>query len=138
MPGDHQMRHPNWTTRLPEALQKAMQKPFSWGEHDCCLFAADCVVAVCDFDPCKNIRGRYKTKTGAARILKIEFGDLESALSGFFTEIEPTKALRGDIVMFNGDDGKTLGVIWANKVWAVTESGAMPVNHQPIKAWRVE
>lgn len=132
------MRHPNWTTRLPETLQKATQKPFSWGEHDCCLFAADCVIAVCDFDPCEKIRGRYKTKAGAARVLKTKFGDLESALSRFFSEIEPERAIRGDIVMYNGDDGKTLGVIWAGKVWAVTESGAMPVNHQPVKAWRVE
>ncbi|WP_265494600.1 DUF6950 family protein [Providencia heimbachae] len=132
------MRHPNWTTRLPETLQKAMQNPFSWGEHDCCLFAADCVIAVCDFDPCKSVRGRYKTRTGAARVLKSEFGDIESALSRFFTEVSVEITSRGDIVMFDGDDGKTLGVIWANKVWAVTENGAMPVDHQPIKAWRVE
>lgn len=132
------MRHINWVTRLPETLQKATQKPFSWGEHDCCLFAADCVIAVCDFDPCEKIRGRYKTKAGAARVLKTEFGDLESALSRFFSEIGPEKAMRGDIVMFNGDDGKTLGVIWANKTWAVTNSGVCPVNFQPIKAWRVE
>ncbi|HHR6140381.1 TPA: DUF6950 family protein [Providencia alcalifaciens] len=132
------MRHPNWTTRLPETLEKATQKPFSWGQHDCCLFAADCAVAVCGIDIAEKARGRYKTKAGAMRVLKSEFGDLESGLSDFFAEIDPEKATRGDIVMFNGDDGKTLGVMWANKVWAVTESGAMPVNHQPVKAWRVE
>lgn len=132
------MRHPNWTTRLPETLQKAMQKPFSWGEHDCCLFAADCVIAACDFDPCESVRGRYKTRAGAARVLKAEFGDLESGLSGFFNEIEPATAFRGDIVMFIGPEGKTLGVLWANKIWSMTEGGAMPVDHQPIKAWRVE
>ncbi|MTB67982.1 hypothetical protein GKR48_14330 [Providencia sp. wls1943] len=132
------MRHPNWTIRLPETLQKATQKPFSWGLHDCCLFAADCAVAVCGIDIAEKARGRYKTKAGAMRVLKSEFGDLETGLSDFFAEIEPDRAMRGDIVMFNGDDGKTLGVIWANKVWAVTESGAMPVNHQPVKAWRVE
>ena len=79
MPGDQQMRHPNWTTQLPE-----------------------------------------------------------TGLLGFFQEIAPDKAIRGDIVMFDGDDGKTLGVLWANKIWAVTEDGARPVNHKPIKAWRVE
>lgn len=138
MRGDQRMRHPNWTTRLPETLQKAAQKPFSWGEHDCCLFTADCVMAICDFDPCATVRGRYKTKSGAVRVLKTEFGDIESALSHFFTEIPVGAASRGDIVMFNGDDGKTLGVLWANKIWAVTEDGARPVNFQLIKAWRVE
>lgn len=138
MPGDQQMRHPNWTTQLPETLRQAMQKPFVWGGHDCCLFAADCAIAVCGVDIAEKARGRYKTKSGAMRVLKSEFGDLETGLSGFFQEIEPDKAIRGDLVMFDGDDGKTLGVLWANKIWAVTEDGARPVNHKPIKAWRVE
>ncbi|EOJ8666828.1 MULTISPECIES: DUF6950 family protein [Providencia] len=132
------MRHPQWTIKLPETLRAAMSRPFSWGEHDCCLFAADCSLAVCGIDIAEKVRGRYKTKSGAMRVLKSEFGDLESGLSSFFTEIEPDKAIRGDIVMFNGDEGKTLGVLWAGKVWSVTESGVLPVNHQPIKAWRVE
>lgn len=132
------MRHPQWTIQLPETLRAAMSRPFSWGEHDCCLFAADCALAVCGIDIAEKVRGRYKTKSGAMRVLKSEFGDLESGLSSFFTRIEPDKATRGDIVMFNGDEGKTLGVLWAGKVWSVTESGVLPVNHQPIKAWRVE
>ncbi len=138
MRGDQQMRHPNWTIQLPEILQQAMHKPFSWGEHDCCLFAADCAIAVCGVDIAEKARGRYKTKSGAMRVLKAVFGDLETDLSGFFQEIAPNDAIRGDIVMFNGDDGKTLGVLWANKIWAVTDDGARPVNFQPIKAWRVE
>ncbi|EJD6581477.1 hypothetical protein M0L63_RS02045 [Providencia rettgeri] len=132
------MRHSNWAIQLPEALQQAIHKPFSWGEYDCCLFAADCALAVCGIDIAEKVRGRYKTKSGAMRVLKSEFGDLETGLSGFFQEIAPNDAIRGDIVMFNGDDGKTLGVLWANKIWAVTEDGARPVNFQPIKAWRVE
>ncbi|WP_423144303.1 DUF6950 family protein, partial [Proteus mirabilis] len=39
------MRHPQWTTRLPETLKNAINRPFVWGEHDCCLFASDCVIA---------------------------------------------------------------------------------------------
>ncbi|WP_272580933.1 DUF6950 family protein [Providencia sp. PROV266] len=132
------MRHPQWTIQLPETLRAAISRPFSWGEHDCCLFAADCAIAVCGIDIAAKVRGRYKTKSGAMRVLKSEFGDLESGLSSFFLEIEPDRATRGDIVMFNGDDGKTLGVLWASKVWSVTESGVLPVKHQSIKAWRVE
>lgn len=79
------------------------------GEHDCCLFAADCALAVCGIDIAEKVRGRYKTKSGAMRVLKSEFGDLESGLSSFFIEIEPDKATRGDIVMFHGDEGKLLG-----------------------------
>ncbi|WGL97226.1 hypothetical protein QE177_08265 [Arsenophonus sp. aPb] len=132
------MRHPNWVIRLPHTLRAAMSRPFLWGEHDCCLFAADCVIAVCDFDPCSTIRGRYNTKAGALRVLKSEFGTLEDALNRFFTVAQDARPRRGDIVMFDGDDGLTLGVFWANKVWAVTHDGARHVNKTPIMAWRVE
>ncbi|WP_254701325.1 DUF6950 family protein [Proteus mirabilis] len=100
------MRHPQWTTRLPETLKNAINRPFVWGEHDCCLFASDCVIAVCNFDPCERIRGRYKTKTGAFRVLQTEFGTLDGAVSRFFDEIPINEAGRGDIVMFEGDEGK--------------------------------
>lgn len=132
------MRHPQWTTRLSETLKLAINRPFSWGEHDCCLFASDCVMAICNFDPCENIRGRYKTKNGAFRVLQKEFGTLEEAVSRYFDDIPVNQARRGDIVMFESDDGKTLGVLWANKLWAVSTDGVRVVNNQPIKAWRVQ
>ncbi|MBD1229395.1 DUF6950 family protein [Xenorhabdus griffiniae] len=132
------MRHRQWTLRLPETLRAAMSRPFLWGEHDCCLFAADCVQAVCDFDPCETVRGRYSTHTGAAEVLKSEFGTLEQALDRLFDRTPVTAAGRGDIVMFEAEEGKTLGVLWAGKIWAVTRVGVRPVDVSPLTAWRVE
>ncbi|QBY42144.1 hypothetical protein QE197_02460 [Arsenophonus nasoniae] len=132
------MRHPDWATRLPDTLRAAMSRPFSWGEHDCCLFAADCVMAVCDFDPCSEIRGRYRSKAGALRVLKNKFGSLQQGVSRFFNTIPVEQARRGYVVMFEGDEGLTLGVLWANKIWAVTDIGARPVDKIPVRAWRVE
>ncbi|HGJ5883655.1 DUF6950 family protein [Arsenophonus sp.] len=132
------MRHKNWVTRLPQTLRAAMSRPFSWGEHDCCLFAADCVIAVCNFDPCSEIRGRYRSKAGALRVLKNKFGNLQQGVSRFFNAIPVEQARRGDVVMFDGDEGLTLGVLWANKIWAVTDIGARPVDKIPIMAWRIE
>ncbi|MBD2812191.1 hypothetical protein ID853_15165 [Xenorhabdus sp. Vera] len=132
------MRHRQWTTRLPDTLRAAMSRPFLWGEHDCCLFAADCVQAVCDFDPGETVRGRYNTRLGAVRVLKSEFGTLTQALDRLFDAIPVTVAGRGDIVMFQAEEGKTLGVLWAGQVWAVTPHGARPVDVSPLKAWRVE
>lgn len=115
-----------------------MSRPFSWGEHDCCLFAADCVMAVCDFDPCLKIRGRYHSKAGALRVLKNEFGNLQKGVSGFFNTIPVEQARRGDVVMFEGDEGFTLGILWANKIWAVTDIGVRPVDKILTMAWRIE
>lgn len=75
------------------------------------MFAADCALAVCGIDIAEKVRGRYKTKSGAMRVLKSEFGDLESGLSSFFIEIEPDKATRGDIVMFHGDEENSWGAL---------------------------
>uniref|UniRef100_A0A3B0M303 DUF6950 domain-containing protein n=1 Tax=Arsenophonus endosymbiont of Trialeurodes vaporariorum TaxID=235567 RepID=A0A3B0M303_9GAMM len=115
-----------------------MSRPFSWGEHNCCLFAADCVMVVCDFDPCTEIRGCYCAKAGALRVLKNEFGDLQQGVSRFFNTIPVEQVMRGDVVMFDGDEGLTLGVSWANMIWTVTYIGARPVDKIPVKAWRIE
>ncbi|MFS1539321.1 MAG: DUF6950 family protein [Candidatus Phlomobacter fragariae] len=132
------MRHRNWATRLPDTLRAAMSRPFSWGEHDCCLFTANCVIAVCDFDPCLEIRGRYRSKAGALRVLKNDFGDLQQGVCRFFNTIPVKQVGRGDVVMFDGDEGLTLGVLWANRIWVVTGVGARPVDKIPIMAWRTE
>ncbi|HGJ5854321.1 hypothetical protein QE197_12380 [Arsenophonus nasoniae] len=131
------MRHKNWVTRLPQTLRAAMSRPFSWGEHDCCLFTADCVIAICDFDPCSSVRGRYNSKASAFRLLKNEFGTLQYFWGRFFNVLQDGEAGRGDIVMFDGDEGLTMGVIWAGKIWAVTDHGARPVDKKIVMAWRV-
>ncbi|WP_255420606.1 hypothetical protein [Arsenophonus endosymbiont of Aleurodicus floccissimus] len=41
-------------------------------------------------------------------------------------------------VMFDGDEGLTLCVLWTNKIWVVTDIGARPVHKIPIMAWRIE
>ncbi len=64
------MRHPQWITRLPETLKNAINRPFVWGEHDCCLFASDCVIAVCNFDPANVFVGVIKQKLAHSECYK--------------------------------------------------------------------
>lgn len=63
------MRRLNWHQHLAQTLQAAMTRPFSWGEHDCCLFAADCVQAVTGVDVAADFRGTYTTPLGAKKPL---------------------------------------------------------------------
>ncbi|WP_395586068.1 DUF6950 family protein, partial [Pseudomonas syringae group genomosp. 7] len=55
------MRQRDWATRLNDVIKAAQGRPFSWGEFDSSLFAADCSSAVGGVDPAEQYRGTYKT-----------------------------------------------------------------------------
>lgn len=132
------MRNRAWTTRLSEVIKAALERPFSWGEFDCCLFAADCTVAVCGTDPAEAYRGTYKTEAGAKRALKKRHGSLEAAWDACFTRVAPAYIQRGDVAMYEAPGGKSMAVFWANEFWAATDDGVARVVCDPLAVWRVE
>ncbi|GHS80344.1 hypothetical protein PAGU2196_11780 [Pseudomonas sp. PAGU 2196] len=132
------MRYRDWTTRLSEVIKAAIERPFSWGEFDCCLFAADCAVAVCGTDPAEAYRGTYKTEVGAKRALKKRHGSLEAAWDACFARVAPAFIQRGDVAMYEAPGGRSMAVYWANEFWATTDDGVGPVVCDPLAVWRVE
>ncbi len=44
-------RRPDWPARLRTIIEAARERPFSWGQHDCCLFASDAIEAMTGVDP---------------------------------------------------------------------------------------
>lgn len=69
-PMNHIARLPDWPERLSDAIKAASGRPFSWGAHDCALFAADCALAVTGIDPLEPVRGAYASERGAMRVLR--------------------------------------------------------------------
>ena len=133
------MRHPDWQLRIIQTIQAASERPFCWGENDCCLFVADVCLAACDKDPASEYRGRYRTEIGAKRVLAKTHGDIPAALDALFARIPVAMAQRGDALVFDGSQGQTAAVMWAGQVWAMTEQGARPIpDAVPLFAWRVE
>ncbi|USD68141.1 hypothetical protein [Vibrio sp. SCSIO 43136] len=133
------MRKDNWQHLLADVLASAQLRPFAWGENDCCLFASDCAMAITGIDPAANYRDRYTTEIGAKRVLHKEHGSIEAAFDACFDRVEPNFAKRGDLVLFEGALGKTVGVIWASQIWTVGESGVGAVRDRvPYVAWSVE
>jgi hypothetical protein len=51
-------RYEDWPQRLVAAIEAARGRPFSWGAMDCCLFAADVVLAMTGVDYAAGFRGR--------------------------------------------------------------------------------
>jgi hypothetical protein len=132
------MRYRDWTTRLSDVIKAALGRPFSWGEFDCCLFAADCAVAVCGTDPAAQYRGQYTTEAGAKRLIKANHGSLEAAWDACFTRVSPAFVQRGDIALYQSSAGRAVAVFWADEYWSTTDDGVARVVCEPLAVWRVE
>lgn len=128
----------NRLSKITEYLRENKNRPFKWGDFDCCLFACDIVTLQGGDDFAKDVRGHYKTEIGAKRTLTKCFGSIEDAFSSL-TEVEVNFVQRGDLVLFETELGKTMTMRWADGFWAVGESGLGLIadTTKPIKAWRV-
>ena len=63
-------RHGDWQTRFDAWLGDAARAGFKWGENDCCMSAANAVLACTGTDLAEPWRGRYETAAGAVKRLR--------------------------------------------------------------------
>lgn len=91
------MRLPDWPQRLDAAVNVASGRHFRYGTFDCCLFAADVVLAITGTDYAADLRG-YKGRRGAREVMRAN-GGLVCLLSRLLGESLPAAhARRGDVV----------------------------------------
>jgi hypothetical protein len=128
------MRHEDWEKRLNQHLESV--GPFEWGTNDCCLFAANAVLAMTGDDYAKPYRG-YKTAKGALSRLK-GIGVAGVASQALGAPKAAVFAKRGDVVSFDSGDAIALGVCIGAKIAAVGQDGLvmLPMS-QAIQAWSV-
>lgn len=130
----------NWPEILLALVEDRRSKPFAWGENDCALFAADCVLAMTGEDFAAAFRGRYTTAAGSIKALKrFGAGSLESTATAALGEpISPKLAQRGDVVLFDAVTGPALAVCLGGNAAAAGPEG---ITWVPMdlwtKAWRV-
>jgi hypothetical protein len=126
-----------WRQRLGVLIQDRMTNPFAWGSQDCCLWAADCVLAVSGVDYAAPFRGRYGTAAGALDMLR-EAGGIEALADQVGPRIPVMMAAFGDIGLVRLEDRQLLAVC-AGEVWlapAAAGLAARPLPEASI-AWRV-
>lgn len=127
----------NWPSRLQATIEAARHHPFTWGEHDCCLWAASAVLACTGEDPAAAFRGTYADAMSAARLIG-QLGGMEviGALGG--PEISPRFATAGDVGLVELADRVVLAV-HSGQVWlAAGTHGLEPCVRMPVlKAWKV-
>lgn len=82
-----------------------------YGNWDCCIMAADVVLAVSGVDHMADFRGRYTSLREAVGLIR-ELGHsslLEATAARLGDPINPLEAWRGDIVHHNSNLGVCVG-----------------------------
>ena len=133
------MRRPDWTQRLWLTIEVEKERAFSFGDSDCCLFAARCVDAITDENFEAGLRACYHDEASALAYLE-RMGGMQAAVTAHLgAPLErPAVAQRGDVVMFRDGAGRdTLGVC-TGELLATTGQGLTfhPMT-AALVAWRI-
>ncbi|EMJ0105947.1 TPA: hypothetical protein I3820_004446 [Enterobacter cloacae] len=131
------MKHPDWHNRLIAVIRAAEKRPFLWGEHDCCLFAADCAEAMTGENFADGWRGTYDSETGAKKALLRGGGSLEKVMAKYLDEVPVKMAQRGDIAILENAGTRCAGVIYGGAVWVPGETSLVCLRVKPLSTWRV-
>lgn len=88
------------SAEIEAALLRWSAAPMQWGRDDCMLAVADIVRNLTGNDPARRFRGRYRSRTGALRLLGPAgavraVGNIAQALHG--KRIRASLALPGDV-----------------------------------------
>lgn len=132
------MRLKDWQSRLQDVLAAAKTRPFTWGEHDCCLFGADVVRAQTGRDPAEKWRGTYGTASEAVRLLA-ELGGLDALCAMAGSEADPVMAGLGDVGIAASAERECV-CVHSGQCWlAVTaDDGLAIVPRETVRrAWKV-
>jgi len=135
------MRIVGWAEAMYAAIDAASERKFAWGSHDCCLFAADILLAMTGTDYAEPVRG-YTTQEEAQAIID-GYGEMEimvTALVGLDAlEAKGKNVRRGDLVLMTKELGDTMGVcIGANSVFVDHRGIAMCRTASCRLAWRID
>lgn len=137
-------RFEDWPTRLDRFLLARKSEPFVWGKNDCCLFAADAILAMTGEDFAVRFRGKYDDLKGAVKILH-ELGKSPDSISELpvdfgLEEVPIAYAQRGDVVLIDEQFGESLGIVALDGT-SIAAPGIEILIFAPIsvgkKAWRI-
>lgn len=133
------MRRSDWQQRLSMEAIRLQNVPYEFGEHDCILFAANCVMAMTGEDPADDIRGRYKTEIGAARIIKNSgFKSLGDMIADRLPEVAMDQVRRGDVVLCNGPHGEFAAMVVGKTCVGPGRDGMLHIPlSQALRGYRV-
>lgn len=116
-------RFPDWQNRLAAYVEAIRAVPFSYGYHDCALFAAGAVEAMTGEDLSKKWRGYRSLDDGIAKLRKAGIRGQVDLAASLLPEVLPIAAMPGDVVSFDIPGGEALGILQGRMFYAVTMTG---------------
>jgi len=128
----------HWPDALSEYIERKRRAPFAWGSNDCCLFAADWILMATGCDLAASFRGQYSSALGAMRMLRPFGNAVGIAVSDArLSEVDNTKAQRGDIVSKHTLKGPALGICLGSVSAFVARDGLsfVPTIGQETRCW---
>lgn len=142
-------RTPHWATReLPQFLSERQHTSFEWGVSDCCLIAADAVLAITGTDIAEDFRGMYHDQESAFALIESVTGGTTVADAASYCATKnglaewkyPLLAQRGDLVVIQDGMQLIAGFVHSNGRCAVSigDDGLklFPLT-QITRAWKV-
>jgi hypothetical protein len=129
-----------WESRLAALVESVRARPYALGEHDCFRFACGAVEAMTGEDRWPEFAGRYSTKREALVLLATYGRTFEDAFTWFFRTqpVKPALARRGDVLAFEEDGEKHLGVCLGARTAGLGEDGLLFVRTLACTcAWRI-
>lgn len=131
------MRVRDWQARFASFVADRRAAPFAWGTNDCCLFAADAVLAMTGEDPAAALRG-YATASEAARIVDAHEGLHRIASDALGPAVAPVMAAIGDVVLVVNEGRELLAVCNGGTAIAPGEQGLVVLGMNAAQAaWKV-
>ena len=126
-----------WRQRFDALVAQRSRTPFAWGSHDCCLWAADAVLAITGVDLAAAYRGTYACAAGAARLLQ-RLGGLAALGQQVGPAIAPLQATVGDVGLVQRSDRQMLAVC-CGAGWLVPGTAGLVLLQldEALQAWRI-
>jgi hypothetical protein len=94
------MRIHGWQVALDDVFRDARDRAFRWGRHDCCQFAARCVLAITGVDK-RELFVPYANKKEALELLRTVGGMHGLLVRALGAPVPPAFAGEGDIVLID-------------------------------------
>lgn len=126
-------RLPDWENRLSDTLADWSTRTFRW-DADCARYLAAIVIAITGHDPIADLRGQYRTKREALKLLAEK--PMEKRLDERFPRIPIAFAQRGDIALTHEI---ALGCILGSEAQCFVGNGRMGLVARPdwLGTWAV-
>lgn len=135
------MRRADWLKRLNAFVQGEYARPFAYGAHDCILFAARAVDAICDTQFVAHIQQHF---TYADEATALEILNSRGGLATLITEQlgapmdNPKFAAPGDVVLLKVGETEFAGVVVGHGLIAPGPTGLLTIPRRALtRAWSV-